>query len=411
MAVLIAIACAIGLPHGALAETQIVKGPYLVADVKSGAVIEHHDALRPWYPASTTKLMTAYVTFRAVAAGEITLQSPVVISRNAAAQPPSKMGFKPGTVLTIDNALKIIMVKSANDIALAIAEAVGGSEEGFAARMNVEARRLGMTRSHFVNPHGLPDSRQVTSARDMALLARALLTEFTEYRSYYNLPAIQLGQAVMKNYNSLVSRYPGTTGMKTGYICASGFNLVASARRGGKEVVAVVFGSYSGQDRAERAAALLDEGFKATGLFGRARTNLTNISSGAGFREPLDMRSVICTAERRQVQEEIFEEPEFKTLTNGVVVRMRSSALPATRLGPPRDMGPPIRITLGGAVEETRIAVAPLPHARPSAASLPEAAREMAAAYAEGPIVQAAAVTETAIREPGVPLPRPRPER
>ncbi|HEX2256071.1 MAG TPA: D-alanyl-D-alanine carboxypeptidase family protein, partial [Afifellaceae bacterium] len=207
----------------------MVRGPYLVADVTTGAVFEHHDALRPWYPASTTKMMTAYVTFRAVEAGEITLQSPVRISENAAAQPPSKMGFKPGAVLTVDNALKIIMVKSANDIALALAEAVGGSEEGFARRMNAEARRLGMSRSRFVNPHGLPDPRQVTTARDMALLARALLLELPQYRSYYNIPAIQFGSNVMQNFNSLVSRYPGTTGMKTGFICSSGFNLVASA--------------------------------------------------------------------------------------------------------------------------------------------------------------------------------------
>ena len=125
--------------------------------------------------------------------------------------------------------------------------------------------------------------RQVTTARDMAILARALLTEFARYRSYYNIPAIQFGGTVMRNYNSLVGRYPGTTGLKTGFICSSGFNLVASARRGGKEAVAVVFGSYSGQDRAERAAALLEAGFRSGGLFGRARTNLANVASGAGF--------------------------------------------------------------------------------------------------------------------------------
>jgi D-alanyl-D-alanine carboxypeptidase len=394
---------------GALAESQIVKGPYLVADVESGAVFEHHDALRPWYPASVSKLMTAYVTFRAIVAGEINPQSPVVISKNAAAQPPSKMGFRPGTVLTVDNALKIIMVKSANDIALALAEAVGGSEAGFAARMNAEARRLGMSRSHFVNPHGLPDARQVTSARDMAVLARALLTEFSQYRSYYNIPAIQYGKAVMKNYNSLVGRYPGTTGMKTGYICASGFNLVASARRNGKEVVAVVFGSYSGLDRAERAAALLDEGFQAGGLFGRARTSLANVASGAGFSEPLDMRPEICTDRRRQAQEEIAAEPEFKTLPNGIIVRT-GGAVQQSHLGPPQYMGPPVRITLAGAAGEARTAAAPVPRTRPAAAEIPDYAGDMATAFAERPVVQAASVTETAIREPGVPKPRPRPE-
>ena len=137
------------------------QGPYIVADAETGAVLEHFDALRPWYPASTTKLMTIYVVFRAILAGEITLDAEIIYSANAAAQPPSKMGFKPGTMLTLDNALKMMMVKSANDIAVAVAETVGGSVPGFAERMNLEAARLGMTRSHFVNPHGLPDERQV----------------------------------------------------------------------------------------------------------------------------------------------------------------------------------------------------------------------------------------------------------
>lgn len=409
-AALIAAAFAAGAPQPAAAQTEIIKGPYLVADVESGTVFEHHDALRPWYPASTTKLMTAYVTFRAIEAGEITLESPVLISQRAYAQPPSKMGFKPGSVLTVDDALKIIMVKSANDVALAIAESVGGSEEEFAERMNAEARRLGMHRSHFVNPHGLPDPRQVTSARDMAVLARALLTELPQYRSYYNIPAIQFGKSVMKNYNSLVSRYPGTTGMKTGYICASGFNLVASARRGGRELVAVVFGSYSGQDRAERAAELLDEGFKAEGLFGRARTNIANVSSGAGFREPLDMRPEICTEKRNQVQEEITAEQEFKALPNGVIVTA-DGVVKQSRLGPPRDLGPPVRVRLAAPPTQIQIAEAPLPRLRPGREAAGGEATEMALAITDRPAIPAAATAESAIRDTQIPLPRPRPDR
>jgi len=146
--------------------------PYIVAEAESGRVIEEFDALRPWYPASTTKLMTIYVVFTAIRAGEITLETRINYGPNAAAQPASKMGFKPGTTLTLDNALKMMMVKSANDIAVAVAEAVGGSIDGFAKRMNDASAALGMTRSHWVNPHGLPDGRQYTSARDMALLAR-----------------------------------------------------------------------------------------------------------------------------------------------------------------------------------------------------------------------------------------------
>ena len=161
------------LPAHASTDDYIL-GPYLVADAVTGAVYRHRDALRPWYPASTTKLMTAYVTFRALRNGEINMRSPVVVSQNALNQPPSKMGFKVGTVMTVDNALKMILVRSANDIAVALAEAVGGSEPAFIARMNREASQLGMTRTNFENPHGLPNPRQVTTARDLALLATAI---------------------------------------------------------------------------------------------------------------------------------------------------------------------------------------------------------------------------------------------
>src|SRR5690606_15479216 len=129
-------------------------------------VLEHEDAFAPWYPASLTKLMTTLVVFRAVKAGEITLKSPVRVSERAAKEPPSKMGYKPGSVLTVDNAIKILMVKSANDIATALAESVAGSRDAFAQRMNAEARRLGMAGTHFVNAHGLHSDAQVTTARD-----------------------------------------------------------------------------------------------------------------------------------------------------------------------------------------------------------------------------------------------------
>ena len=243
-----------------------LQGPYIVADAATGQVFDHHDAVRPWFPASTTKLMTLYVVLRAIEAGELTLQSPVTISERAAGQPPSKMGFRPGTMLTLENALKMMMVKSANDIAVAVAETVGGSVDGFAERMNGEAQRLGMLRSQFVNPHGLPEPRQITTARDMAVLARALLTEFPEHRGFLNIHAIQFGKTIMRTYNPLLEQYQGATGMKTGFICASGYNLVASAQRGGRELIAVVFGEYGGAARAEHAAALLNAAFVAAGV-------------------------------------------------------------------------------------------------------------------------------------------------
>jgi D-alanyl-D-alanine carboxypeptidase len=328
------------LPGAAAAtapSVPAVQGPYLLADVETGTVYEHFDALRPWYPASTTKLMTIYVTFRAIQAGQLTLESPVVYSANAAAQPPSKMGFKPGTTLTLDNALKIMMVKSANDIAVAVAEAVGGSVTGFAERMNEEARRLGMDRSHFVNPHGLPDERQVTTARDMAVLARALLTEFPQHRDFYKIHAIRIGGKTLKNYNTLLDRYPGANGMKTGFICASGYNLVASARRGEREVIAVVFGEYGGQVRAERAASLLEEGFRAAPPDTPVDTTLANVSSGEGYTTALDMRPFVCAPEQKATASEA-------NLDSGSALAEEFE--PVSYLHPSVYMGPPIAVSV-----------------------------------------------------------------
>jgi D-alanyl-D-alanine carboxypeptidase len=205
-----------------------------------------------------------------------------------------------------------MLVKSANDIAVAVAETVGGSVDGFAERMNKEAARLGMTRSHFVNPHGLPDERQVTSARDMAVLARALLVDFPQHRDFLKVHAIQLGNKVFENFNPLLERYPGANGMKTGFICASGYNLVASARRGERELIAVVFGEYGGKARAEHAAELLDAGFDARRRIVPEAT-LANVSSGKTYATPLDMRPYVCSPKRASTASESNTEDAEKT--------------------------------------------------------------------------------------------------
>src|SRR5690606_2899860 len=159
-------------------------GPSLLLDLDTGKVLAHENAFAPWYPASLTKLMTAYVTYRAIAAGEVTMKSPVRISQRAAKEPPSRMGFKPGSVLTVDSAIKILMVKSANDVSAALAESIAGSSSAFVERMNAEARRLGMSGTHFVNPHGLHADAQVTNAHDLAVLAMTLRNEFPQYNKY-----------------------------------------------------------------------------------------------------------------------------------------------------------------------------------------------------------------------------------
>ena len=238
----------------------------LLIEADSGKVLHAENAALPWYPASLTKLMTTYVTLRAVKERRLSLDTLLTVSATAAAQAPSKMGFKAGTQVTVDNAIKMIMVKSANDISVVLAEGVSGSIEQFADEMNRAAQRLGMTQTTYVNPNGLPDDGQVTSARDQAILARALLKEFPEYELYWRLPAIKFGKRVMRNYNTLIDRYPGADGMKTGFICASGFNLVASATRNGKRLIAVVLGAPSGPVRAVKAASMLERGFNSSTL-------------------------------------------------------------------------------------------------------------------------------------------------
>src|SRR6202047_2360410 len=232
----------------------------LLVDVNTGKVLHAENATYPWYPASVTKLMTTYTTLRAVREGRITLDSLFGVSPTAAAQSPTKMGFPVGTQVTVDNAIKMLMVKSANDMAVLLAEGVSGSIDSFASEMNRNAKALGMTQTNYVNPNGLPADEQITSARDLAILARALIREFPEYDGYWQIGAIRFGKRIMSNTNRLLDAYPGADGMKTGFICASGFNVVASATRGNKRLIAVVLGAPSGAARAIKAAEMLESG-------------------------------------------------------------------------------------------------------------------------------------------------------
>lgn len=270
-------------------------GPSLLVDLTTGKVLAAEDAFQPWYPASLTKLMTTYVTFRAVKAGEIQLDSPIRISEKAAREPPSKMGYKPGSVLTVDNAIKILMVKSANDVATAVAESVGGSVGAFVARMNAEAARLGMSSTHFLNAHGLHAVEQTTTARDLAILAMTLRNEFPQYADYFSLEAISDGSSVIENHNNLIMRFQGADGMKTGYTCPSGFNLVATAKRGGRRLMAVVIGERTVEARADKAADLLARGFGMASndapYLGQLRPDGTETATAP------DLRPQICTQE------------------------------------------------------------------------------------------------------------------
>jgi D-alanyl-D-alanine carboxypeptidase len=249
-----------------LAATPAWSGSSILIDADSGKVLRADNATYPWYPASTTKLMTLYMTLNAVRDNRITFDTLFTVSRNANLQAPTKMGLPVGTQVTVDNALKMMMVKSANDMAVLLAEGIGGSVDDFAQQMTDTAHKLGMSESNFVNPNGLPADGQITSARDLAILARALIREFPDYSFYWHVPAIKFGRRIVRNYNPLLGRYPGADGMKTGFICASGFNLVATATRNNKRLIAVVLGAPSGAVRAMKAAELLEGGFSQNPL-------------------------------------------------------------------------------------------------------------------------------------------------
>src|SRR5215813_2172759 len=329
----------------------------LLIEASTGKVLHAENAAYPWYPASVTKLMTAYTTLRAIKDGRISLNTLLTVSRNAAAQQPTKMGFAVGTTVTIDNALKMLMVKSANDMAVAIAEGVGGSIADFADLMNANARRLGMSQSNFVNPNGLPAENHVSSARDLAVLARALIREFPEYDSYWHISSIRYGNRVMHNYNSLIYRYPGADGMKTGFICASGYNVVASATRNGRRLIAVVLGSWSGAVRAQKAAQLLERGFNSGGLSWLTPSLGTVDALAPIDAQPPNLREEMCGGHRRKPpSEENEEEPEEQAAapsgnesTNGPAF-MLSNAKPAKFvLGPPVETTPPVVVFTGPA--------------------------------------------------------------
>ena len=262
--------------------------PYLVVDADSDQVLMQKEATAPWYPASLTKLMTVYVALSAVRAGKLTLNTPLVMSARAARMPPSKMGFRPGTVVTLDNALKMLMVKSPNDVAVMVAEGVSGSVEAFADDMNAAGQRLGLHELHFVNPNGLHNPAHVSSARDMALIARALLREFPDEANLFDIGAIELGNRYIANHNGLLGRYPGADGMKTGFTCPAGFNIVASANHSGRRLIVVVLGAPTARSRNQEAADLFDRGFAMGGGSG----SLESLPQGSGPAP--NMRADVC---------------------------------------------------------------------------------------------------------------------
>jgi D-alanyl-D-alanine carboxypeptidase len=234
----------------------------LLFDPADGRVLYAEDQDHQWHPASLTKIMTALLVFEAIRDGKLTLETKIGCSELAHSQPPSKVGLPVGGEITVETALQALILKSANDVAVMLAEAVAGSQDAFVAKMNATAQRLGMTRTVFANANGLPAPEQVTTARDLAKLTTAVLRDFPAYGNMWAAVEMRIGKRRLRSHNGLLMNYDGADGIKTGFICDSGFNVVASATRDGRRLVAVVLGETTGRERSTRAANLLEHGFQ-----------------------------------------------------------------------------------------------------------------------------------------------------
>lgn len=358
--------------------------PMLLVDMDNFNVLYAQDAGQPWHPASLTKMMTAYVTFEQIAAGKLGLDTPVVISRNAFNEAPSKSGLPVGSALTMQDALYVMLVKSANDVSVAIAETVGGDEAGFVALMNDAARRMGLTATHYANANGLHNPAQVTSARDMAVLALYIRQSFPQYLPIFGTGTVVLNGKTLESENKLLQSFAGTTGMKTGFVCASGLNMVATVERNGRRLLAVVLGGSSGRDRNERAADLVLKGLNgAAQPTGQTVLALANNVGAA----PVDMRPLICGKDAKTYV--AGQEAEFPLGLEGQPSNLVDTIVPASYAA--TDLG---RIAVGVS----------LPRPRPAHATLfPAPVAEASLAVDLRPGLAAAPVASA------IPFPQPRP--
>ena len=256
---LVAFALAV-LAFAALAEPSLAKVKFsaIAVDARTGEVVFSKDPDGIRHPASLTKVMTLYILFEELEAKRLTLDSRLRISKNAASREPTKLGLKPGETIRVDDAIRSLVTLSANDIAVAIAENIEGTEAAFAKRMTKTAKDIGMSRTRFYNASGLPDARQVTTARDMATLSLHIQRDFPQYYPYFRITSFKYGKRVIRTHNRLLGRYAGTDGIKTGYIRSSGFNLTSSVKRGEKRLIGVVMGARSGGARNRYMISMLD---------------------------------------------------------------------------------------------------------------------------------------------------------
>ncbi|MBX6323443.1 MAG: D-alanyl-D-alanine carboxypeptidase [Rhodospirillaceae bacterium] len=233
----------------------------IVIDAATGEILHAHDATVRWYPASLTKMMTLYLTMEKLASGRLKLDDTLTVSAHAAGQQPTRLGLDPGEKISVEDAIGAVIVRSANDAAVVLGERIGGTEDYFAVLMTEKAKQLGMLQTEFWNASGLPHPKQTTTARDMALLAQALIRDFPQYYHFFGMRSITYKGQVLPTYNGLLTSYPGADGLKTGFTCGSGYNLVASAERKGRRLIGVILGGRSRAGRNSEMARLLDAAF------------------------------------------------------------------------------------------------------------------------------------------------------
>jgi D-alanyl-D-alanine carboxypeptidase len=266
----------------------------IVVDAATGTVLSSSDPTALWRPASLTKLMTLYVTFEELAAGRLKLTDLLTVSPYAAAMPPSELGLSKGEKISVETAILGTITRAANDAAVALAERIGGDETGFAGRMTATARRLGMTGSNFHNASGLPDPEQTTTARDMALLARALIRDFPQYYRFFSARSMSYLGASLASINAILYLYPGADGLKTGFTCSSGYNLVASAVHDGTRIIGVLLGGLSNDQRFGGMRVLLDRGFAAEGKPAADPTILDKMTAIGNAPPPQQLSAEAC---------------------------------------------------------------------------------------------------------------------
>ena len=395
----IALALAVVLLAGTAPAAANPKYAGVVYDVIGGTTLYADDADEKRYPASLTKVMTLYVVFEELAAGNITLDTLFTVSRYAAARPPSKIGFKPGGTIKVRDAIMALVTKSANDVASAVAENISGSEAAFARRMTKTARRLGMNATTFRNASGLPNAKQVTTARDMVKLGIAIQRDFPQYYGVFETQTFAYGERRYRNHNRLLGRIDGVDGIKTGFIRASGFNLLTSIRRDGRHLVAVVMGGRTGASRNAHMAELLAEHlpkgrrgqpmvFAAWNGSGpppvpRAKPDLRDLFASrlvaqVEREDPIaDKVLAFAAATRGAVGEAVAAPRTASDVIEAVIADAASPADPATEGGLAAVVAP---VSMGAAAAPARITPsAPDPEASPADDTVPAATRFSAA--------------------------------